>query len=70
MQEAYDSMAGLVRDRAAELELREVVDAEVMADTDAVVRVLSNLMENAMNYGSGETETRSWCRRCAAWRRW
>jgi two-component system phosphate regulon sensor histidine kinase PhoR len=30
-----------------------MVDTEVMADTDAVVQVLSNLIENALNYGRG-----------------
>jgi len=29
-----------------------------MADSDAVVRVLNNLIENATKYGRGETETR------------
>ena len=58
VQEAYDSIAGLVRDSGAELELHEVVDTEVMADSDAVVRVLTNLIENATKYGRGETETR------------
>jgi two-component system phosphate regulon sensor histidine kinase PhoR len=58
VQEAFDSMAGLVRDAGGELELRGAVDTEVMADTDAVVRVLSNLIENATKYGRGETDTR------------
>jgi two-component system phosphate regulon sensor histidine kinase PhoR len=58
VQEAYDSIAGLVRDSGAELELDEVVDTEVMADSDAVVRVLTNLIENATKYGRGEIETR------------
>jgi two-component system phosphate regulon sensor histidine kinase PhoR len=31
---------------------------EVMADSNAVVGVLSNLIENATKYGRGETETR------------
>lgn len=58
VNEAYDSIAGLVRDSGAELELAEVVDIEVMADMDAVVRVLTNLIENATKYGRGERETR------------
>ena len=58
VREAHDSMARLVRDSGGELQLQEVVDAEVMADSDAVVRVLSNLIENATKYGRGETETR------------
>ena len=58
VREAYDSIAGLVRDSGAELELSEVVETEVMADSDAVVRVLTNLIENATKYGRGELETR------------
>lgn len=58
VKEAFDAMAGLVRDSGGKLELQETSDTEVMADTDAVVRVLSNLIENATKYGRGETETR------------
>jgi two-component system phosphate regulon sensor histidine kinase PhoR len=58
VKEAFDAMAGLVRDAGGRLELREAVDTEVMADTDAVIRVLSNLIENATKYGRGENETR------------
>jgi two-component system phosphate regulon sensor histidine kinase PhoR len=42
IQEAEDAVAGLARD---------VADAEVIADLDAIVQVLSNLIENALNYG-------------------
>jgi len=58
VQDAYDSMARVVRDSGGQLQLREVADADVMADSDAVVRVLNNLIENATKYGRGETETR------------
>jgi two-component system phosphate regulon sensor histidine kinase PhoR len=58
VQEAYDSMARLVRDSGGVLKLDAVTDLDVMADSDAVVRVLSNLIENATKYGRGETETR------------
>lgn len=58
VQEAYDSMARLVRDAGGVLQLTEVSDDEVMADSDAVVRVLNNLIENATKYGRGEAETR------------
>jgi two-component system phosphate regulon sensor histidine kinase PhoR len=58
VHEVFDAMAGLVRDSGGELELREITETEVMADIDAVVRVLSNLIENATKYGRGETETR------------
>jgi len=58
VKDAYDAIAGLVRDSGAELEIAEAVDTEVMADSDAVVRVLTNLIENATKYGRGEVETR------------
>jgi len=58
VRDAFDSMSRLVRDSGAELVLGDVVDVEVMADSDAVVGVLSNLIENASKYGRGETETR------------
>jgi len=35
------------------LEIGEFPDAEVVADLDAIVQVLSNLIENALNYGQG-----------------
>jgi two-component system phosphate regulon sensor histidine kinase PhoR len=43
----------LVRDKHGVLEIGEFPDAEVIADLDAVVQVLSNLIENALNYGQG-----------------
>ncbi len=58
IKDAFDAMAGLVRDVGGRLELQGAVDTEVMADSDAVVRVLSNLIENATKYGRGESETR------------
>jgi two-component system phosphate regulon sensor histidine kinase PhoR len=58
VKDAFDAIGGLVRDSGAELELRDVVETEVMADSDAVVRVLTNLIENATKYGRGERETR------------
>lgn len=58
VRETFDAMAGVSRDADARLTMGEVSDAEVMADSDAVVRVLSNLIENATKYGRSETETR------------
>ena len=58
VSEAYDIMAGVVRDATATLVLGEVVNAEVIADSDAVMRVLGNLIENATKYGRGVTDTR------------
>jgi two-component system phosphate regulon sensor histidine kinase PhoR len=52
LREAIDSAGGLLKDDAR-LDIAATVDAEVMADTDAVVQVLSNLIENALAYGRG-----------------
>ena len=51
MREAEDAVAGLVREKGGRLEIGDYPDAEVMADLDATVQVLSNLIENALNYG-------------------
>lgn len=51
VRDAVDSMRGLVQDEAAELELGETTRAEVMADTDAMLQVLGNLIENGIKYG-------------------
>jgi len=46
-------MSGLVQDTEAVLEIGETTTAEVVADTDAILQVLSNLIENAIKYGQG-----------------
>jgi two-component system phosphate regulon sensor histidine kinase PhoR len=51
MREAEDAVAALVREKGGSLHIGEYPDAEVMADLDATVQVLSNLIENALNYG-------------------
>jgi len=51
MREAEDAVAGLVREKEGELTIGDYPDAEVVADLDAIVQVLSNLIENALNYG-------------------
>lgn len=51
IQEAEDAVAGLAREKHGVLEIGEFPDAEVVADLDAIVQVLSNLIENALNYG-------------------
>jgi two-component system phosphate regulon sensor histidine kinase PhoR len=51
MREAEDAVAGLVKEKHGILEVMEFPDAEVIADLDAIVQVLSNLIENALNYG-------------------
>jgi two-component system phosphate regulon sensor histidine kinase PhoR len=51
IQEAEDAVAGLAREKHGVIEIGEIANAEVVADLDAIVQVLSNLIENALNYG-------------------
>ena len=59
MREAEDAVAGLVREKEGELDIGDYPDAEVVADLDAIVQVLSNLIENALNYGAGARTARA-----------
>ncbi len=54
IDEAADVVAGLLMDRDVMLEKVETTPTMVMADTDAVLQVLSNLLENAVKYGGGK----------------
>jgi two-component system, OmpR family, phosphate regulon sensor histidine kinase PhoR len=51
IQEAEDAVAALAREKHGVLEIGEFPNVEVVADLDAIVQVLSNLIENALNYG-------------------
>jgi two-component system, OmpR family, phosphate regulon sensor histidine kinase PhoR len=51
VRDAVQAMSGLVQDAQAVLEIGETTTAEVFADTDAIVQVLSNLIENGIKYG-------------------
>jgi two-component system, OmpR family, phosphate regulon sensor histidine kinase PhoR len=51
IQEAEDAVTALAREKHGVLEIGDIPDAEVVADLDAIVQVLSNLIENALNYG-------------------
>ena len=53
VKESLEAVAGMLRDSEAQLRLGEVTETAVLADTDAVVRVLGNLIENALRYGTG-----------------
>jgi two-component system phosphate regulon sensor histidine kinase PhoR len=55
IQEAMDATSGLLKDDAR-VEVASMVDAEVMADMDAALQVLGNLIENALNYGTKSGE--------------
>ncbi|HEX7157884.1 MAG TPA: ATP-binding protein [Edaphobacter sp.] len=57
--DAVAAMSGLVRDSEAVLEIGETTSSEVMADSDSIVQVLSNLIENAVKYGQTKGENHS-----------
>jgi two-component system phosphate regulon sensor histidine kinase PhoR len=54
VRDAVQAMSGLVQDTEAALEIGAMTDCRVLADTDAVLQVLSNLIENAIKYGRGK----------------
>ena len=56
VREAVQAMSGLVHDTEAVLQIGEITTAEVVADTDAILQVLSNLIENGIKYGKGRNE--------------
>ena len=49
--DAVKAMSGLLQEAGATLELGSVTSCQVFADTDAVMQVLGNLIENAIKYG-------------------
>jgi len=49
--DAVKAMSGLVQDISAVLEVGDLTTRQVFADQDAVMQVLSNLIENAVKYG-------------------
>jgi len=51
VQDAVAAMRGLVQDEEATLEIGEITPAEVIADPDAMLQVLGNLIENGIKYG-------------------
>jgi two-component system phosphate regulon sensor histidine kinase PhoR len=56
VREAVQAMSGLVQDTEAVLEIGEITTVEVVADTDAILQVLSNLIENGIKYGKARNE--------------
>jgi len=56
VQEVVDATSGLFKEDV-ELRIGEVARTQVLADVDAVVQVLSNLIENAIAYGRGNDGT-------------
>ncbi len=59
IQDAVEAMSGLVQEQEATLEVGTVTDCQVFADTDAVMQILGNLIENAIKYGQGKDGTRA-----------
>jgi two-component system, OmpR family, phosphate regulon sensor histidine kinase PhoR len=59
VRDAVQAMSGLVQDTEARLEIGEVTSVEVIADADAILQVLSNLIENGIKYGQARNETYS-----------
>jgi two-component system phosphate regulon sensor histidine kinase PhoR len=59
VRDAVEAMRGLVQDEAAELEIGTTTPAEVFADTDSMLQVLGNLIENGIKYGRRGDAARS-----------
>lgn len=59
VNDAVKAMAGMVQDEQAELEIGETTAAEVLADSDSMLQVLGNLIENGIKYGRGRNAARS-----------
>jgi len=51
VQDAIESLGGIVADSGVALESSGAPDARVLADSDAMNQVFGNLIENAMKYG-------------------
>lgn len=59
VRDAVQAMSGLVQDTEAILEIGDLTTAEVFADNDAILQVLSNLIENGIKYGQPRNATSS-----------
>ena len=51
VREAVQGLSGLIGDAEATLEIGPVPQVDVLADRDAIIQVLTNLIENAIKYG-------------------
>jgi two-component system phosphate regulon sensor histidine kinase PhoR len=58
VRDAVAAMRGMVQDAEAELEIGETTGVEVFADTDSMVQVLGNLIENGIKYGQAKAAAR------------
>jgi two-component system phosphate regulon sensor histidine kinase PhoR len=59
VRDAVEAMRGLVQDEEAELEIGDTTSAEVFADSDSMLQVLGNLIENGIKYGRGRSAVQS-----------
>jgi two-component system phosphate regulon sensor histidine kinase PhoR len=59
VRDAVQAMSGLVQDAEAQLEIGETTSCAVFADSDSIVQVLSNLIENGIKYGRPGKDARS-----------
>ncbi len=59
VRDAVEAMRGLVQDDEAELEIGETTNVEVFADSDSVLQVLGNLIENGIKYGRARNAAQS-----------
>jgi two-component system, OmpR family, phosphate regulon sensor histidine kinase PhoR len=59
VRDAVEAMRGLVQDAEAEIEIGELTQTQVFADTDSVLQVLGNLIENGIKYGHARDSARS-----------
>ncbi|MGI4829013.1 MAG: sensor histidine kinase [Janthinobacterium lividum] len=54
VEECLEAISPLFKEKGGTLALAgEVPEADVLADADAILQILSNLVENALNYGRG-----------------
>jgi two-component system phosphate regulon sensor histidine kinase PhoR len=51
VRDVVGSLSGLIDEASAIVEIADLSEAEVLADPDSAVQVLSNLIENAIKYG-------------------
>jgi two-component system phosphate regulon sensor histidine kinase PhoR len=58
IRETEAAVTGVFKDKGGTLEVNVTAEGEVIADADAVVQILSNLIENALNYGRGSNGAR------------
>ncbi len=57
MEECVEAVSGLFKEKGGTLAIGgELPDVEVLADADAILQILSNLVENALNYGRGKED--------------